>query len=173
MRKLILAPLAAGLLLLPAAAVAGPAENKAIAARVFLEKMGQGKFDISSELYGDGFVAHGARQDYDLKEDNESGANIRKAVPDLKVAVDRSVAEADMVAVHWTASGTNTVKGPPFFPGTGKAVKISGMTFFRFNDAGRIVEEWNMIDQLGMLQQLGVLRPLPPAAAKPRGEQGR
>ena len=35
---------------LPAAAIAGPAENKAVASRVLLEKMGQGRFDLEDFL---------------------------------------------------------------------------------------------------------------------------
>ena len=56
------------LLALPAAAIAGPAENKAVASRVILEKMGQGRFDIQPEIYGPGFVAHGFGRHFTLAE---------------------------------------------------------------------------------------------------------
>lgn len=146
---------AAALLLLPAAAAAGPAENKAVAARVLLEKMGQGRFDIIGEIYGPGFVAHGFGRDYSLAEDDQSGRMLRAAFPDLRVAVDRVVAEGDMVAVHWSSTGTNSVKVGPF-PGTGKTVGLDGMSFFRFAD-GKIVEEWSTYDNLAMMRQLGML----------------
>ena len=146
---------AALLVSLPAAAPAGPAENKAIASRVMLEKMGQGRFDIQPELYGPGFVAHGFGRDYTLAEDEASGRHLRSAFPDLVVKVDRIIAEGDMVALHWSSAGTNTV-AVPGFPGEGKRAAIDGMSFFRFAD-GKIVEEWSTYDNLTIMKQLGLL----------------
>ena len=137
----------------PAAANEDPQANTATASRVLLEKMGQGRFEISDEIYGPGFVAHGFGRDYSLAEDNASGRQIRAAFPDLKVLVVRTVASGDFVAVHWQSEGTNTVKAGPF-PGTGKRVVVDGMTFFRFA-GGQIVEEWTTYDNLVIMQQLG------------------
>lgn len=143
------------LLASPATAKDNSRTNAETAARVLLEKMGQGRFDISGEIYGPGFIAHGFGRDYSLAEDNESGKQIRRAFPDLKVAVLRTVESGDFVAVHWQSEGTNTVKAG-FFPGTGKRVRVDGMTFFRFA-GGRIVEEWTTYDNLSVLQQLGLI----------------
>ena len=140
---------------LPAAALAGPAENKAVASRVLLEKMGQGRFDIQPELYGPGFVAHGFGRNYTLAEDEASARQLRAAFPDLVVKVDRIIAEGDMVALHWSSSGTNTV-AVPGFPGQGKRATVDGMSFFRFAD-GKIVEEWSTYDNLTILKQLGLI----------------
>lgn len=148
---------AALLLLLPATAKAGPAENKITASRVILEKMGQGRFEIQPEIYGPGFIAHGFGRDYTLAEDEASGKHLRSAFPDLKVSVDRIIAEGDMVSLHWSAVGTNTV-AVPGFPGEGKRVAIDGMSFFRFAD-GKIVEEWSTYDNLTILKQLGQIPP--------------
>ncbi len=79
----------------------------------------------------------------------------RHAMPDMKVAVNQIVAERDMVAVYWTASGTNTQSGMGF-PATGKKINVNGMTFFRFK-AGKICEEWSVWDMLSMMRQAGVL----------------
>lgn len=141
------------LLALPAAAIAGPAENKAVASRVILEKMGQGRFDIQPELYGPDFVAHGFGRNFTLAEDEASGRQLRAAFPDLKVKLDRIIAEGDLVSLHWSAVGTNTVAAPPF-PGNGKSVSVDGMSFFRFAD-GKIVEEWSTYDNLTIMKQLG------------------
>jgi predicted ester cyclase len=142
MRRAALIWLAAALA--PSApAEAGPAANRETARRVLLEKMGQGKFEISNEIYGPGFVAHGFGRHYSLEEDNESGRAIRAAFPDLAVTVERAIAQGDLVAVHWRSSGTNSVKSGPF-PGNGRKATIEGMTFFRFA-RGRIVEEWTTI----------------------------
>lgn len=144
---------AAALLVLPAAVNAGPAENKVTASRVILEKMGQGRFDIQPELYGPDFVAHGFGRNFTLAEDEASGRQLRAAFPDLKVKLDRIIAEGDLVSLHWSAVGTNTVAAPPF-PGNGKSVSVDGMSFFRFAD-GKIVEEWSTYDNLTIMKQLG------------------
>lgn len=134
-------------------AVGSEAENVVTAKRVFLEKMGEGRFDKLDEIYGEGFVAHGATGDYTLAEDNESGKEWRKAVPDLRVTVKRTVADGDFVAVHWNAKGTNSVAAAGL-PGNGGKADIDGMTFFRFQ-GGKIVEEWSIIDIASMRRQLG------------------
>ena len=140
------------LLLIAAPAAAGPSENAETGKRVFLEKMGQGRFDRLSEIYGPGFVAHGADRDYSLDEDNASGREWRRAFPDLKVEVLRTAAEGNLVAVHWRAGGTNSVAAAGL-PGLGAKANVDGMTFFRFVD-GRIAEEWSVIDVASMMRQL-------------------
>jgi len=135
------------------AAAGGEQENVVTAKRVLLEKMGAGRFDKLDEIYAKGFVAHGATRDFTLDEDNESGKEWRKAVPDLVVIVKRTVADADFVAVHWNAKGTNSVAAAGL-PGQGGKASMDGMTFFRFQD-GRIVEEWSVMDIATMMRQLG------------------
>jgi steroid delta-isomerase-like uncharacterized protein len=147
--------LMAALLLTAAPAVAGPAENRATAARVLLERMGQGRFEIDAEIYGPGFVAHGFGRNFTLAEDQASGRALRAAFPDLAVRVERTAAESELVAVHWSATGTNSVAGA-MFPGNGRRVTIDGMSFFRFAN-GRIVEEWSTYDNLSVMRQLGLL----------------
>ena len=138
-----------------AASEEGACSPSQIASRVLLEKMGQGRFEISDQIYGPGFIAHGFGRDYSLAEDNESGRQIRVAFPDLKVSVLRTAAEGDLVAVHWQSAGTNTFKTGPF-PGNGKQALVDGMSFFRFKDC-RIVEEWTTYDNLSVMQQLGLI----------------
>jgi steroid delta-isomerase-like uncharacterized protein len=128
--------------------------DKKVAARVFLEKMGKGDFSRVDEIYGPGFTAHSRDKSFSLEEDNASGKAIRSAVPDLSVGIERIIGEADLVAVHWRASGTNSVAAAGL-PGSGKHINVQGMTFFRF-EKGRIVQEWSITDELGMMRQLSV-----------------
>jgi steroid delta-isomerase-like uncharacterized protein len=71
----------------------------------------------------------------------------------MQFAVSHSVAEGELVVVHWTARGTNTQPGMGL-PATGKPIRISGMTLFRFK-AGKISEEWNTWCMLSVLKQVG------------------
>ena len=75
------------------------------------------------------------------------------AAPDMKISVERMAGDADLVAVHWRATGTNSVASAGM-PGTGKPFNVEGMTFFRF-DQGRIVEEWSVTDWMSLMKQLG------------------
>jgi steroid delta-isomerase-like uncharacterized protein len=77
----------------------------------------------------------------------------RAAFPDLNVAVDHLVTDADNVAFAYTVTGTHN--GP--FMGisaTGKKIKARGMQIGRF-EAGKMVERWGSSDQFGILQQIG------------------
>jgi len=123
------------------------------ARRVFLETMAQGRFDTRGEIYGADFVAHGASTDYTLEQDLAATASWREAMPDLKVTIERTVADRDLVALHWKVVGTNTVAAGGM-PGKGDRIGIEGMTFFRFA-RGLIVEEWSVIDVATLRKQLG------------------
>jgi predicted ester cyclase len=65
------------------------------------------------------------------------------------------VAEGDLVAEHFIASGTHT--GPLFgVAPTGATLTLAGINLFRVRD-GRIMERWGCLDQLAMLRQLGLV----------------
>ena len=151
---------AALLIVFPTLAAADPAANKVTAARVLLEKVGQGKFDHLEEIYGPGYVNRAFPHDLTLEEDNASTRTVRAAIPELKISIDHIVGEGDLVAVHWRATGANTVAAPPF-PGTGRSVVIDGISLFRFQH-DRIVEEWSTYDNLATMEQLGMLPAAPP-----------
>lgn len=132
------------------------AGNKQVARKVFEEILSQGRIDENEHLYHPDFVAHGVRRDAGRAEDRAATEGWRSAAPDLRMDVLRMVAECDLVAVHWSGSGTNTGTGNGL-PATGKRMeKLWGMTVFRI-EGGQIREEWTSFDQYPMLQQLGLL----------------
>ena len=126
----------------PTIALADIAADKHTASRVLLEKLGGGDFGHLNEIYGPGFVVHSGERSFDLDYDNASTRELRKAVPDMKVIVLRVLGDGELVAVHWSASGTNSVAAAGL-PGNGKQGSVNGMTMFRFQKA-RIVEEWTV-----------------------------
>jgi steroid delta-isomerase-like uncharacterized protein len=128
--------------------------NKQMARRFFEEVLDQGHLEKYAESHAKDFVAHGGDHDATLEEDMAAAKEERKALPDMRIKVNEILAERDLVAVYWTASGTNTQAGMGF-PATGKTVKINGMTLFRFK-AGKISEEWSAWNMLSVLQQLGL-----------------
>jgi len=130
-------------------------KNKAVGRAFFEEVLGQGRLEKYSDSHTADFVAHGSERDYTLAEDVAAAREERKAMPDMQFAVNHIVAEGDMVVVHWTAWGTNTQAGMGL-PATGKPVKVSGMTLFRFTE-GKISEEWGIWSMLSVLKQVGLL----------------
>jgi steroid delta-isomerase-like uncharacterized protein len=101
------------------------------------------------------FIAHSEGRPASLEEDMTAAREQRKAMPDMRVQVNHIVADGNLVAVHWSASGTNTAAGWGI-PATGKSVSVSGMTVFRF-ERGLIQEEWSVFNMYSLLKQLGLL----------------
>jgi predicted ester cyclase len=79
------------------------------------------------------FVAHAGERTATLEEDMAAAREERKALPDLHIKILQMLAERDLAAVYWMASGTNTQEGLGF-PATGRKISIPGMTIFRFQD---------------------------------------
>ena len=130
-------------------------QNKAIAKRAFEELLSQGRFELAQQLYAKDFVNHGIHRSAGLEEDQAALKGWHQAFPDITIVPEKLVAEDDLVAIYWIASGTNTGTGNGL-PATGKKGELAGITIWRIVD-GKIKEEWSAFDQLSMMQQLGVL----------------
>jgi steroid delta-isomerase-like uncharacterized protein len=157
MRKLSLVLLLFALCMPAMAQQASEQERNKQTARSFFDLLDQGRLDKYADSHAKDFVAHGRDHDATLEEDMAAAKEERKALPDMRMRVNQILAERDLVAVHWTASGTNTQAGMGF-PATGKTIKIDGMTLFRFRD-GKICEEWSAWDMLSVLRQAGLYSP--------------
>lgn len=81
-------------------------------------------------------------------------STLRKAFPDLEVAVDETVADDDKIAIAYTITGTHGGDFRGIAP-TGKRIEARGMQIARFED-GKLAERWGSSDELGILKQLGV-----------------
>ena len=88
-----------------------------------------------------------------FEEFSERWALFFKAFPDLTFAVDQVVAEENLVATSWTATGTHRGEWQGIAP-TEREVTWTGINIFRF-ECGQIVEAWGSADHLGLLRQLG------------------
>jgi steroid delta-isomerase-like uncharacterized protein len=83
-----------------------------------------------------------------------AGAAFRAAFPDWHSDVHLLVADGDLVAEVFTASGTHRgeIMG---VAATGRSMSLEGINVFRVRD-GRITERWGRLDDLGFMQQLGL-----------------
>jgi steroid delta-isomerase-like uncharacterized protein len=149
-------PMLVTLIAVATGCAAGPeARNKDVARRVVTEILSGGNFDLANELYAPDFVNHGQTRDVGLAEDQAAARGWKQAFPDLVMTPSMLIAEGDLVAVHWTARGTNTGTGNGL-PATGKALQGRGITIWKIVD-GRITDEWSAFDQLSIMQQLGLV----------------
>ncbi len=79
-------------------------------------------------------------------------AGLLAAFPDLQATVEAAVAEGDLVAVRWTATGTH--RGEHLgVAATGRRVTMAGMAFYRVA-CGQIAEAWSLRDTEDLRRQL-------------------
>jgi steroid delta-isomerase-like uncharacterized protein len=134
-------------------------ENKALALRVHLEIMNQGKLDVADEIIDRNVVWHSSLVPPEAQR-GPDGFKVfarvcRAAFPDFRLTEEDTVAEGDKVVNRWTFRGTPQGEFVGM-PATNRQVTTSGIDIFRIAD-GKIVEAWQSTDQLGLLQQLGAI----------------
>ena len=64
--------------------------------------------------------------------------------------------EGDKVVSRYTVSGTHQGE---FFgvPGSGRRIEMTGINIDRFDENGKLIEEWPEYDLLGAMQQMGAI----------------
>jgi steroid delta-isomerase-like uncharacterized protein len=128
--------------------------NERVARSFFDEVLDQGHLDRYADSHATDFVVHSSRGDFPLSADIAAATEERKALPDMRVAINQVITANDLVVVRWTASGTNTGDGMGFHA-TGAKINIPGVTIFRLK-AGKISEEWGAFDMLTAYMQAGL-----------------
>jgi len=129
------------------------ARNKVIATRVFEEIFNQGRFEVADEIYSPDFQNHGAHRTIDLKADQDAVHAEKHSFPDLRMQVERLIAEGDFVTALWTFRGIHTAGGYGGLPATGTPIEMRGITIWRIVD-GKIRDEWSSFDELGAYSQV-------------------
>lgn len=132
--------------------------NKRIITDLIDRLFGQGDTSAADEYLGDGFVFHDPP--FGLTPDRSgmlaASKMVRDACPDWRSDVQHLVAEGDLVAEHFIASGRHTGVELVGVPPSGNTLTLAGFQLFRIHD-GRVVERWGRVDELGVLRQLGVV----------------
>ena len=78
---------------------------------------------------------------------------LRKAFPDMKLAVEQLSADDDTVSFAYRVTGTH--RGDFMgIPASGNTINIRGMQISKFKD-GKMIERWGSSDELGILKQIG------------------
>ena len=135
-------------------------ENKEKARRLMEEAFGQGNLEVVEEVLDPNFVCY----DPNSEAEEVRGADtmkqeiewFRNAVPDITYTIVDQVAERDKVVTRYTASGTHQGEFFGVAP-TGNRIEMSGIQIDRFDESGKMVEEWPEYDLLGAMRQMGVV----------------
>ena len=124
-----------------------------------LELRGENEAEVDA-YFAPEFIFHGpdgAELDYQGLKDYF--ASLRAAFDDLTISRGVVVAEGDYVACQTTIAGnfvrefTHSPVGP--LPPNGNRVVFELMNIFRYDDQGRLAEEWVQADNRSRLRQLG------------------
>lgn len=128
-------------------------ENRAIAHRWMQEVWNERREDVIDELMSDSAVGHMEGGDAHGPAGFKAvRAALLDAIPDLRIEIEDSVAEADRVVVRWHVTGTHHGAGLGI-PPSGRPVSASGMTWFRFSN-GKLAEGWDSWNLGGLLERL-------------------
>jgi steroid delta-isomerase-like uncharacterized protein len=134
-----------------------PEANKRLVERFYDEVWATGNVEFTAEVFADDYARHDLRPTPAVPGppgQAQIARAFREAFPDLRWRIDLLVAEGDLVAARWTASGTHTGPWAGVSP-TGRRAEFSGVNIFRFGATGKVVEIWNHRDDLGLSEQLG------------------
>lgn len=133
-------------------------ENKEIVRRFNYEAFNEGNLDVVYELLTDDAVIHDPMSTVEGSGPEAAREFIqmyRSAFPDAHMEIEHIIAEGDLVAFHWIATGTHEGELMGIEP-TGNEVEVVGFEIDRIED-GKIAEGWALYDVFGMMQQLGVI----------------
>ena len=130
-------------------------QNKEVVKHYWEGKWNERRPEILDELQTQDVVYHGTSMEMNgIEEYKRVYSSFLSAFHDTQVTFEDLIAEGDKVMSRITFSAVH--KGElEGIPPTGKTLTISLFTIFRLVD-GKIVEEWEIIDELGMMMQLGM-----------------
>lgn len=133
-------------------------ENKEKVRRLYEEAYGEGKVQVVDEVLHPDFVCY----DPNSETGEVRGAQTVKGEIEyfrnagLSFTVEDQIAQDDKVVTRWTAAGTH--QGEFFgIEATGKRIEMTGISIERFDEGGKLVEEWPEYNLLGVLRQLGAV----------------
>ncbi len=130
--------------------------NKELLTNLTNEVMNKGNRALFNELIAPDFIC--SFTDTEKQKGaalwSEWIAPVRQAFPDLEVTVEATVAEGDLIAVRWAATGTH--QGPLFgHAPTNKRINTFGIHFGHVKN-GRVTDLWVKFSRMGILSQLGL-----------------
>jgi predicted ester cyclase len=134
--------------------------NIAVSRRVFDEVINQGKLEVAGEVVTPTtrVVVPFTHPGHGVAGLQKIATSLRGGFPDIHIEIDDVIAVDDKVVLRWRTSRQTHTGMYRGLPPTGKEVRITGMTIFRFEN-GKIQEFWLEMDQLNGARQMGAVAP--------------
>ena len=140
-------------------------DTKDVVRRFYDELWNDRKLEVADEIVAADCVTHQLRSGGNGDDDagvprppeliKQHVAAWLAGFPDLHFTVEQILAEADRVVTHSRMRGTHTGAWLGLAP-TGRTVSLPMIVIQRIS-AGKIAEDWVLVDSLGFYQQLGLL----------------
>lgn len=137
-------------------------QNKINARRIVDEGWNKHSSKVLDELFTNDAILHNPQDPTLAKGPQGAKTSVDTyltAFPDLKIIIEKEIADGEYVVQHLRATGTNTGSFNGM-PATNKKAITTGAMTTKFDHSGKIVEVWSFFDNLGLMQQLGVV-PMP------------
>jgi predicted ester cyclase len=124
------------------------------AVRDCFENASKGNFEALAQSVSPNYVLH-PEEVRGIDGLTEMVQGYRRALADLRVTIDHQFTDGDWVATRSTITGRHEgeLMG---IPPTGRDVAFGSLTISRCH-AGKIEEEWELVDAVGLLRQVGAL----------------
>ena len=139
-----------------------PEKNKLLVRRYYEEVVSTGNVDLVESFVAPEYaeVFNGERNVVGIDGAKAHILGVRQTYPDLRIEVERQIAEGEWVVSCITARGTHQGLWLGIKP-TGKAVAFTGVNVDRVVD-GRIVEHGGAANLLGPLLEIGAIKVVGP-----------
>jgi steroid delta-isomerase-like uncharacterized protein len=124
-----------------------------------LDAYSRGDWTTFTRYLAPGYVHHSNSPDCGSDDYLKAAAHIRRAMPDLRLDVDRTMSEGDMVAIRWVVHGTHLGAFYGERP-TGRPIVTNGIAMYRVAD-GLIAEDWEAMDMQNVMVQTSPFAGLP------------
>jgi steroid delta-isomerase-like uncharacterized protein len=132
------------------------AQNNVAVIENAVQQMNSGNLEGYLEMYSDDLTLHGYPPEVQGKQGVSAFyAAFAKAIPDVELTLEDTMADGDKVAVRYRIRGTHQDEFMGV-PASGNKVDVDGQSFFRFVD-GQVAERWQSLDVMTLMQQIGAL----------------
>lgn len=135
------------------------AENKALVQQMVDVIQNQHQLERMADFFEPNFVNHLDHMPDSPLNSIEKAQQVFQqmftALPDLRVTIQRQVAEGDTVMTHKIFQGTHVGSFMGVAP-SGQPIIFGVIDILRVEN-GKIVEHWAIQDRLGLMQQLGLM----------------
>lgn len=124
---------------------------RALAER-FVALVASGEVDRLSDVVAQDYRQHNPMVKQGLAGILEAASWFHRVFPDLTVQVERLVVEGELVAGHFTWSGTQRAELMGV-PASGRFARWSSMDIWKV-EHGKLAEHWDVVDWSSLLAQL-------------------